>query len=332
MRHIMAVYDVDTSYAQRFAQVVNQKESCPFEATAFSSMERLKEYGKENRIELLLVSASVGREEAEQAGADRVIYLTEDGSSESGDVSGIYKYQSSENIVREAMACYCEDHAVQVSARLKGASILGVFSPVGRCLKTSFAITLGKLLAQESRTLYTNLEEYSGLSILTKTEYRMDLSDLLYFYMGGNYNVLRLGSVVHSMGSLDYIPPIRYPQELSQAGPDEIAGLLRAIAQESPYENVVVDVGSAGRAALPVLELCSVIYMPGKEDRISRAKLEEFDGYLEESGNREIKRRIQKMKLPNLGAAGRREPYFEQLLWGDLGDYVRQLLRGGIKQ
>ena len=169
MRHIMAVYDVDTSYARRFAQVVNQKESCPFEVTAFSSMERLKEYAKGNRIEILLVSASVGREEAEQTGADRVIYLTEEGASDTGDAAGIYKYQSSENIVREAMACYCEDHAVQASARLKGANILGVFSPVGRCLKTSFAITLGKLLAQECRTLYMNLEEYSGLSVLTKT-------------------------------------------------------------------------------------------------------------------------------------------------------------------
>ena len=160
----------------------------------------------------------------------------------------------------------------------------------------------------------------------------MDLSDLLYFYMGGNYNVLRLGSVVHSMGSLDYIPPIRYPQELLQAGPDEVAGLLKAIAQESPYENLVVDVGSSGRLALPVLELCSVVYMPVKEDSISRAKLEEFDGYLEESGSREIKRRIQRLKLPNMGAVGRREPYFEQLLWGDLGDYARQLLRGGVRQ
>ena len=58
---------------------------------------------------------------------------------------------------------------------------LGVYSPVGRCLKTSFALTMGKLLAQEERVLYLNLEEFSGLSVLMKEEYKSDLSDLLYF-------------------------------------------------------------------------------------------------------------------------------------------------------
>ena len=61
------------------------------------------------------------------------------------------------------------------------AKVLGVYSPVGRCLKTSFALTMGKLLAQEERVLYLNLEEFSGLSVLMKEEYKSDLSDLLYF-------------------------------------------------------------------------------------------------------------------------------------------------------
>lgn len=332
MRHIMAVYDVDPAYAQRFAEVVNQKESVPFEVMAFSSLERLREFAKENRIELLLISGSVSRKEAEEIGADKVISLADHEivGTDSGFPS-VYKYQSSDSIVRELMACYC-DRMEEIPAALclkTKANVLGVFSPVGRCLKTSFAITLGKLLAQESRTLYLNLEEYSGLSILMKTEYRMDLSDLLYFYMGGSYNLLRLGSVVHSMGPLEYVPPIRYPQELSQAGPEEVAGLLRAIAEESPYENIVVDAGNSGRTALPVLDLCSVIYMPVKEDPISRAKMEEFDRYLEEAGNKALQERIQRLKLPYQGAMGRREPYFEQLLWSDLGDYVRRLLKRG---
>ena len=59
------------------------------------------------------------------------------------------------------------------------AKVLGVYSPVGRCLKTSFALTMGKLLAQEERVLYLNLEEFSGLSVLMKEEYKSDLSDLL---------------------------------------------------------------------------------------------------------------------------------------------------------
>ena len=38
--------------------------------------------------------------------------------------------------------------------------------------------------------------------------------------------------------------------------------------------------------------------------------------------------RIRKLKLPYHSTFGKRESYMEQLLWGELGDYVRQLLRG----
>ena len=47
--------------------------------------------------------------------------------------------------------------------------------------KDLVCLTMGKLLAQEERVLYLNLEEFSGLSVLMKEEYKSDLSDLLYF-------------------------------------------------------------------------------------------------------------------------------------------------------
>lgn len=39
---IMAVYDVDPFYADRFADFVNQKEKVPFTVMAFTTLERLK--------------------------------------------------------------------------------------------------------------------------------------------------------------------------------------------------------------------------------------------------------------------------------------------------
>ena len=67
MKYVMAVYDVDPSYAARFAEVVNQKEKLPFEVVAFTSMERLKAFAQETPVEILLVSGSVSRAEADAA-------------------------------------------------------------------------------------------------------------------------------------------------------------------------------------------------------------------------------------------------------------------------
>ena len=46
------------------------------------------------------------------------------------------------------------------------------------------------------------------------------------------------------------------------------------------------------------------------------------------AGQEKVLDRIRKLKLPYHSTFGKRESYMEQLLWGELGDYVRQLLRG----
>ena len=78
----------------------------------------------------------------------------------------VYKYQASSDVVREVMACYGAEKAV-APAVFSGTEerprrFMRVYSPLGRCLKTSFALTLGQILAKERAVLYLNLEEYSG--------------------------------------------------------------------------------------------------------------------------------------------------------------------------
>lgn len=330
MGRIMAVYDVDPFYADRLADTVNQKEKIPFTVIAFTSMERLKAYAKDHTIDLLLITSTASKEEVDSVGAHRVVTLSEGESVPAQwEYPSVYKYQSSGNIVREAMACYCQEPVEQtVAVSGRTAPVIGVYSPVGRCLKTALALVIGQLMAADSRVLYINLEEYSGFSALVKEPHRGDLSEVMYFYRQGNYNGLRLSSLVHSIGNLDYIPPVRCPEDLGTEDGREMAGLIRAISKEGNYEFLIVDIGHFGKDVVPLLEICSVIYMPVKEDPVSAAKLEEFERHLEAVGVEEIAERIQKLKLPFCSSRGRKEDYFEQLLWGELGDYARNLLRG----
>ena len=184
----MAVYDVDPFYADRFADFVNQKEKVPFTVMAFTTLERLKNYAMEHEIELLLINSTVPKEEIDRLGAARVVTLA-DGETVpvDGQYPSVYKYQATDNIMREVMACYCVG-AIQPALTAIGnvGDIIGVYSPVNRCLKTSFALTAGQLLSRKSRVLYVNLEDCSGLEKLFGEEHKADLSDLLYFYGQGN--------------------------------------------------------------------------------------------------------------------------------------------------
>ena len=64
MIKVMVVYDEDPLYAGRLAEYVNQKETFPFQAMAFSDLEKLKAYGRDHEIAILLVGERVREEVA----------------------------------------------------------------------------------------------------------------------------------------------------------------------------------------------------------------------------------------------------------------------------
>lgn len=326
---ILAVYDPDPSFGERLADYVNQKEAEPFTAMAFSSLEKLRRYGEEHSIEILLVDEGA-KGLVEDVKARQVMVLC-DGElvEDKVDLPAICKYQSGDSIMREVLASYC-NRSMEPALTLLGtkAVVMGVYSPVNRCLKSSLALTIGQVLARKEAVLYLNLEEYSGFSRLVCGDYRSDLSDVLYLYRQGEYNWMRLKSMVGSWGSMDYIPPVRYGEDLNQVSPEDMARLIDRIARESGYDKIVVDIGQMGRGALALLSVCEVVYMPVKEDCISSAKLEEFEEYLEEADDGSVREKIQKLRLPRHTGLGKGEGYLEQLLWGELGDYVRQMLNG----
>jgi hypothetical protein len=325
----MAIYDADPFYAERFADFVNQKEQMPFQVTAFTTLEKLKFFGSAHEIEILLIHASVPREEIAKISAVQVILLT-DGEAVSVEepYKSIYKYQAADNMMREVMECYCSSAEEAGSTMISSTSrIIGVYSPVNRCLKTSFSLTMGQLLSRDLKVLYMNFEDCSGLGRLIGEEHKGGLSDLFYYYSQEKYNWVRLGSLVYTWGELDYVPPVRYPEDLTQITAGEVADLVSRIARESAYEIIILDLGQFGKKAAEVLEICNAVYMPVQDDCISAAKVEEFEEYLSASGHESVKKRTQKIKLPYHSSFGRRDSYLEQLLWGELGDYTRQLLR-----
>lgn len=151
---------------------------------------------------------------------------------------------------------------------------------------------------------------------------------MLYFFRQESFSVMRLKSIVYNWKDMDYIPPVKYPQDLEQLTGDEAGKLVEKMASECGYEYVIVDLGQVICNIIPLLERCDIIYMPVKEDGVSSAKLEEFEEYLDVTHREDLRERIIRVKLPYHSSFGRKDTYMEQLLWGELGDYVRKLLKG----
>ncbi len=329
MKRIMAVYDVDPFYADKFAEFANQKEKTPFTAVAFSSIGRLKAYTEQQPVELLLVGDDVEKSELDGILAGQVIRLSETGLAPDDGTPTVYKYQPSDQVLREVMSCYqVRPEPAGLTVVGTKCTVVGIYSPVNRCGKTGFALTMGQILSRESKTLYISLEENSGLSRLTGTEHKGSLSDLLYHFRQGQYSGMRLSAVTYSLGSLDYVPPVTYAEDMADVRAEELELLVSKIAADRKYEVILLDLGQFGRGVEKLLEMCDLIYVPVKEDCVSAAKLDEWKQYLDVSGRRRLWERMKMVKLPVPGVRVPAEAWLEQLLWGELGDFVRCMLKG----
>ena len=85
-----------------------------------------------------------------------------------------------------------------------------------------------------------------------------------------------------------------------------------------------------GRGTAALLDGCDGVYMPVLKDPVSQAKIEAFDRYLGAAGAISLKEKIQRIQLPVIRGYGRLDDYMEKLLWGEMGDFVRSLLEGGL--
>ena len=195
-------------------------------------------------------------------------------------------------------------------------------------MKTSLALTYGQIRAREHKVLYLNLEEYAGFETLLEEKYEADLADLLYFARLGSGNlVYRMGSLIRHLGGLDYIPPAFCPEDLRNISPGEWTSLIRDLAEYSAYDVLLLDIGSAVNGITELLKLCTKVFMPVSGDEIAAAKLEQYERVLKQQNALNVLEKTQKFSLPFVSGSGKGKAYMEQLVWGELGDFTRQLIR-----
>lgn len=335
-KNIFAVCDLEADYARNFMDYLNRKNNIPFEIQAFTTVEGLLACAKSVHIELLLISGKAMCREIRDLDIGKIVILSEGVYPPELDrYPSVYKYQSSADVIREVMACYGEERAVipiQFPVLKKTTEVLGVYSPLGRCLKTSFALTLAQILARDRAVLYLNLEEYAGFEELMGKEFPHNLSDLLYYVRQKNQNLIyRMNGMIQTVNNLDFVPPVKNPADIHTASWEDWDYLLNEIVLHSSYQTVVLDIGGGVDSVFQLLDRCRQIYMPVLNDTLSACKLAQFENLLQEWDFSQVLTKTEKVRLPfHVG----QEPganYVEQLIWSELGDYVRKLL-GGEKE
>ncbi len=328
-KSIFAICDPEAAYACSLAEYVNEKKLTPFEAQAFTGEESLLAYAEKHEIELLLLSTQIKSSEARSLCPGRTILLSEgDGGTETEEPS-VFKYQASDSLTREVMEYYIRDHPQPqlFAVNTKKTKLYGIFSPLGRTRKTSFALALGEVLAEKGKVLYLNFEEFSGFGELIGQENSTDMTDLIYFLRQKDENFLfHLSSVIRTLGGLEYIPPALSPLDLLEVSGEEWLAFLQEVAGFREYDAVLLDLSWQIDGLFAILKSCDRIYMPVLDDMISLAKLKQYEQLMRLLDMEEILKKTLRIRPPLQPLSKEGGALTRQLLWGEMGSYVRQLL------
>lgn len=330
-KNIFAVCDLDVSYACNLTDYLNEKRTTPFEVQAFTNVESLQDFAKEHEIELLLISTRAMCNEVREIAVGRIVILSEGEQLQELNLDEypfVYKYQSSDQLICEVMEYYTEGNPhARVFPSVTKTKLVGIYSPTARSGKTSFALALGEILAETKQVLYLNLEEYSGFEELFDIHYRTDLTDLIYFSRQKEDNlVYKLNSVIQSFHGLQYVPPAFCSADLRDVTGEEWLAFLREILQYCEYDVILLDLGGQVDGLFQILQKCDRVYMPVQEDLAAAAKLLQYEKQLRMLEQGEVLERTKKIQVPSQVLVRGDGDITQQLVWGEMGNFVRKLL------
>lgn len=323
MEHkLLVLCDPEEDYLQHMADFLRKKKQAPWEVVAYTKPEELLKL--EEKIEILMISESAYGAFVDKLPVKLPVLLNESGVIQ-GQVSiNIDKYQEAEKVRQAVWTYYMEQEENFLPGPDTGCStrFIGMYSPVRRCLQTTFAMTYGQILAEKYRTLYLSFEHYGDRQEWAENE-KDGLSKLLYFLQEEKGFLSCVNTVVHRMGNLDCVTPMLNGQNLLFVTMQEWLKLLQRLAESGEYEFIILDLSESVQGLFEVLRLCSRVYTIVREDPMARCKVTQYEQLLEMQEYEDVKRKTAKYVLPLF----RKLPAeVEQYTKGELAEYIRELL------
>lgn len=335
-REIVAVYDTEADFASRFVGYLKSMHEQHYDLYAFTEFDALKRFVEKHRTDMLIISQKSMEnldESVDELNVKRIVVLSENKSESYLDYKAVEKYRAADIVFREAVQFAIEKKTgadVISNEVIFDNKIIGIYSPVNRCMKTTFSLTLSNIMGDKEKVLYINFEEYSGFKFLTDRDYISDLSDLMYYFLQDTGNMKdKIYKVCRQYGKFDFIPPMMFTTDIRNIDMDIWESFVLAIQELKIYDFIVLDITDMFQNVTDMLRMCDEIYMPVLSDNVSEAKVKEFEASLIDKHENEILDKIKKFVIEPEKYIDRYSDNFEKIINGSFKDFVKEIV-GGI--
>lgn len=320
---VVALCDDETEYAFHLGEYLKSAASFPLRLRIFTGAEKLLSLLDPKNAALLVIAESEYTKKVQEAGFASVLILSESGET-GGSPKRISKYQPMDGIAKEVFALCGEKCAEQVPAGHSGRPLqkIGLFSPAGGVLQTTFALTLAEVLSENCRVLYVNLEPFPGLAaFFGKEEHRGNLRELLYTAETDPAKFPgQLSLLSQKAAGFDIVPPLPSAGDFAETTGEDWIRLLEAFEGAGDYEYLILDFSCMVQGLPEILSRCDRVYTLSGTGAVSREKILVYQEYLKASGQDRLVAATRFVELPVFSHLPGTP---EQLGSGELASFIR---------
>ena len=324
-RNVLAICDPEQEYAYRLMDALSRKGEFPFEIRTFTSEEKLYGALLQSPVQILLISQPVFHAEMNDWPVTRIILLWEEEARPDIELPGISKYSSVTRIMKKVMEEAAKignlpppvktDHPVR---------FFSFYTPVNRCLQTTFAFVTGQLLARNHKVLYLNFECCSGLEKMLGRSFETEFTQLLYYLQEPAEEFLnRMYQMTEHINGMDLVPPALCGYDLFGLEAEEWQRMMEMLCR-SRYEYVILDLSDGVKGLFDILRRSNRIFTVIREDGFATAKTEQYESALKKAGYQDVAEKTAKLRLPVFQRLPRD---MNHLTAGELSEYVEKVLK-----
>ena len=282
----IALADTDELYLNKLADYFMEKAN-QFSACFFSAKESFAKYildcqnsNCNDKADIIVFSEDFVDDTLLTADFTAKILFTDNSFSNISGFDIVNKYQKTELLVNALLLIYAEKtgHLEALKNSGKITKIIGVYSPVGGCGKTTIALMLAMLLADsEKRVFYLNYEIINSTAYFLNTAPHGSLTDVLLSLKtkGANTGLRLLANVfTDNRTKISFINPAESALEINELTLAEQIKLFQALVELYEFDYIVTDFDSGfPHFKQDLLQCCDFILMPTTLEKTSLSKI-----------------------------------------------------------
>lgn len=327
----------DTEYAIRMAHYFNKNSKSGMFVYLMQDLSQIKE-GHISEIHTIILDLERDDEtehllkELLPPGCRR-IYLTD-------LMTGISRISESEWSASKYLSCRDILDIVEIERKQSGhqaakvgrsSTVLGIYSPVNRCGKTSMAVCAAKLLGEKA--VMVTMDPYGSFF----EEEEDNLCEFIYeiskYDISERYRILDLNDenllegsgglierYVKQKAGIRYIPVRR--EDIYEITSAQVELLLKVLKENFSY--IILDFSHMNCNPARIVDKCDIVFIPVLNDLLS---VDKYESFLKEFENPASKGAMKKVLLPPVIRAERVEQFYEELNWSSFGKKVEEILR-----